>query len=148
MSIWVYVLGAVALVGVAFVGVANYGGGAQAQNVTLLSPSGASLAADDSLLLIDIRTPEEWKQTGVIDGALLVTYSTPEAFLTAVQPHLKPGQRLGLICRSGNRTSRASQQIAPLFKGAIVDVQGGMGRVLGQGYTPVKPTRAQGCQTC
>lgn len=148
MSLWVYVLGAVALVGVAILGVVTYGGGAQAQNVTLEAPSGSSLAADDSLLLVDIRTPEEWKQTGVVAGALLVTYSTPEAFLQAVTPHLKPGQRLGLICRSGNRTSRAAQQIAPLFQGDVVDIEGGMSRVLGQGYKPVKPSRAQGCQTC
>jgi rhodanese-related sulfurtransferase len=148
MSVWMYVLGAVAILGVAFVGVANFGGGAQAENVTLEAATGASLVADKTMLLVDIRTAEEWKQTGVVDGALLVTYSTPEAFLKAVKPHLKPGQRLGLICRSGNRSSRAAQQIASLVDGAVVDVQGGMNRVLAQGYTPVKPSRAQGCQTC
>ena len=148
MSVWMYVLGAVAILGVGVIGMASFGGGAQAQNVTIEAPSGEALAADDSLLLVDIRTPEEWKQSGVVEGALLVTYSTPEAFLQAVGPKLKPGQRIGLICRSGNRTSRAAQQIAPLFKGAIVDVQGGMNRVLGQGYRPVKPTRALGCASC
>jgi len=147
MQIWVYGLGALAIAGAVFVWGASLGG-AQAQNVTLEALSGATLAADDSLLLVDIRTPEEWKQSGVIDGALLLTYSTPEAFLKVVGPQLKPGQRIGLICRSGNRTSRAAKQIAPLFKGEIVDVQGGMNRVLGQGYQPVKPTRAQGCQSC
>lgn len=148
MSVWLYVLGAVAIAGVVFVGVANLTGGAQAENVALEAASGASLVADKTLLLVDIRTPEEWKQTGVVDGALLVTYSTPEAFLAAVSPHLKPGQRLGLICRSGNRSSRAAQQIAPLVDGMVVDVQGGMNRVLKQGYMPVKPSRAQGCRSC
>jgi len=147
MQIWVYGLGALAIAGAVFVWGASLGG-AQAQNVTLEALSGATLAADDSLLLVDIRTPEEWKQSGVIDGALLLTYSTPEAFLNVVGPQLKAGQRIGLICRSGNRTSRAAKQIAPLFNGEIVDVQGGMNRVLGQGYQPVKPTRAQGCQSC
>ncbi|WP_022704117.1 rhodanese-like domain-containing protein [Pseudorhodobacter ferrugineus] len=148
MTIWVYAVAAVAIAGAVILGVANFGGGAQAQNVTLEPLSGDALAADDSLLLVDIRTPEEWKQSGVVDGALLVTYSTPEAFLQVVGPKLKPGQRIGLICRSGNRTSRAARQLAPLFKGAIVDVQGGMNRVLGQGYRPVKPTRTQGCISC
>lgn len=148
MSVWVYVLAAVAIGGVIVVGMANYSGGAQAQNVTLEAPSGATLATDETMLLVDIRSPEEWKQTGVVDGALLVTYSTPDAFLAAVKPHLKPGQRLGLICRTGNRTSRAARQIAALVDGPVVDVQGGMSRVLGQGYKPVKPSRAQGCQSC
>ena len=148
MPVWVYALGALAIAGAVFVGVTGFGGGTQAQNVLMEAPSGENLAADDGMLLVDIRTPEEWKQTGVVEGALLVTYSTPETFLKAVQPQLKPGQRLGLICRSGNRTSRAAQQIAPLVQGIVVDIQGGMNRVLGQGYRPVKPTKAQGCQSC
>lgn len=152
MPVWMYVLGAVVVFGIGVIGIGGFGAGlggrAQAQNVTLEALSGDALVADDSLLLVDIRSPEEWKQSGVVEGALLVTYSTPEAFLAAVEPKLKPGQRIGLICRSGNRTSRAAQQLAPVFTGGIVDVQGGMNRVLGQGYRPVKPTRAQGCGSC
>jgi rhodanese-related sulfurtransferase len=148
MPVWGYVLGALALLGIAYIGNAFFGGSAQAQNVTLESPSGAALVADDGMLLVDIRTPEEWQQTGVVEGALLVTYSTPEAFLRAITPHLQPGQRVGLICRSGNRTSRAARQIAPLVTGQIVDIAGGMNRVLGQGYQPVRPSKAQGCTMC
>jgi rhodanese-related sulfurtransferase len=147
MPLWIYLLGGAAIAVVLAVGVANLGG-AKAENVTLESPSGASLAGDSSMLLVDIRTAPEWKETGVVDGALLVTYSTPEAFMAAVKPHLKPGQRLGLICRSGNRSSRAAQQIAGLVDGNIVDIEGGMSRILGQGYKPVKPSRAMGCQSC
>ncbi|CUH81438.1 rhodanese-like domain-containing protein [Tropicibacter naphthalenivorans] len=117
-------------------------------NLTLASPSGAELAADDNTLLVDIRRPEEWKQTGVIEGALLVTYTDPDSFMQAVLPHIQPGQKLALICRSGNRTSRASRQIAPLVDTEVVDVAGGMNRVLGEGYRPQLPTRAMGCQSC
>ncbi|RUS59963.1 rhodanese-like domain-containing protein [Pseudorhodobacter sp. E13] len=148
MSIWGYVLGAAVVLGAVLFGLANLTQTAAAQNVMLEPLTGQALASDDSLFLVDIRTPEEWKQSGVVEGALLLTYSTPEAFLQVVAPKLKPGQRIGLICRSGNRTSRAAQQIAPLFKGEIVDVQGGMNRVLVQGYQPVKPTRMQGCASC
>lgn len=149
MSVWMYVVGAVAVVGVAVIGIGGFVGGAQADNIALESPTGAALVADKDVLLVDIRTPEEWKQTGVVEGALLVTYTTPEAFVQMVTPHLKPGQRLGLICRSGNRTSRAAQQIAPLVGDTtVLDVQGGMNRVLGQGYKPVKATQAQGCTSC
>lgn len=147
MSVWMYALGAVVVAGVVFVGVAKFGG-ASAENVTLESPSGASLAADKTMLLVDIRTPAEWKESGVVEGALLVTYTTPDAFMAAVKPHLKPGQKLGLICRSGNRSSRAAQQVAPLVDGPVVDIAGGMGRVLGQGYKPVRPSRQQGCKSC
>jgi rhodanese-related sulfurtransferase len=147
MSVWMYVLGAAAVAAVVVVGLGTLGG-ASAENVTLEAPSGAGLVADKTMLLVDIRTAAEWKETGVVEGALLVTYSTPDAFLAAVKPHLKPGQRLGLICRSGNRSSRAAQQVAPLVEGQIVDIAGGMGRILGQGYRPVRPTRKQGCASC
>lgn len=117
-------------------------------NVTLAKTSGKDLAADQSILLVDIRTPEEWKQTGVVEGAHLITYAGPDAFLSAVKPLLKDGQKIGLICRSGNRTSRASAQIAAKTEAEIVDIAGGMLRVLGEGYRPVAPTRAMGCASC
>jgi rhodanese-related sulfurtransferase len=114
----------------------------QPDNLTLASPSGAQLAADGNTLLVDIRTPQEWAQTGVVEGALLVTYADADSFLAAVTPHLKEGQTLSLICRSGNRTSRASRQIAAKTDRQIVDVAGGMQRVVSEGYTPVPAAQA------
>lgn len=119
-----------------------------AGNLTLEALTGSQLASDPNTLLVDIRRPEEWKQTGVIEGALLVTYGSAEDFLRTVNPKLASGQRLALICRSGNRTSRATQQIAGLVDVPVVDVQGGMLRVLKEGYRPVMPTREMGCQSC
>lgn len=111
------------------------------ENLTLASPSGAALAADDNTLLVDIRTPAEWQQTGVIEGALLVTYADADSFLAAVNPHLKEGQKLAVICRSGNRTSRASQQIAAKTPRHVVDIAGGMSRIVSEGYVPTAPKR-------
>ena len=124
------------------------GRGAQAGNLTLEALSGADLAADDSILLVDIREPEEWRESGVIDGALLVTYANRDSFLAAVRPHLRDGQRLALICRSGNRSSRAARQVAASVDFPVIDVAGGMRRVLSEGYTPVAPTRDMGCSVC
>ena len=132
----------------AAVGLITLGGRATGQNVTLEPLPGSTLASDPETVVVDIRRPEEWKATGVIEGALLITYAAPESFLQAVAPHLAQGQRLALICRSGNRTSRAAQQIAGLVDYPVVDVQGGMLRVLQEGYSPVGPTREMGCQSC
>lgn len=130
------------------VGWAGLGLRAKPANLLLESPSGAALAADAGTLLVDIRRPEEWRETGVVEGALLVTYSDPQSFLAAVRPHLAPGQRLALICRSGNRTSRAARELAPLVDHPVVDIAGGMLRLRAEGYAAVAPTRAQGCQVC
>ncbi|WP_370270056.1 rhodanese-like domain-containing protein [Nioella sp.] len=118
------------------------------ENLTLAALSGDALANDPSMLLVDIRRPEEWQQTGVIEGALLVTYGDRDSFLSAVRPHLQEGQSIALICRTGNRTSRATRQIADALNVPVIDVAGGMVRVLGEGYSPVAPTRAMGCTVC
>jgi len=117
-------------------------------NLSREAPSGQTLSADKSTLLVDIRRPDEWQQTGVIDGALLVTYTDAQSFLRTVAPHLKPGQSLSVICRSGNRSSRASRQLAEITEAKVVDIQGGMNRILAEGYKPVLPTRAMGCSVC
>ncbi|MYM57104.1 rhodanese-like domain-containing protein [Thalassovita mangrovi] len=108
--------------------------------VLLKKATGQELAKDDSTLLVDIRRPEEWNQTGVVEGALLVTYTDANSFLKAVRPHLKDGQSLSLICRSGNRTSRASKQVAAAAPDIeVIDIAGGMLRVMGEGYQTVRP---------
>lgn len=113
------------------------------ENVRLESPSGAELVANDKTLLVDIRTPEEWQQTGIVDGALLVTYTDAENFVQAIRPHLKPDQTLTLICRSGNRTSRAAGQIAGMIENPVIDVAGGMLRIVREGYTPVASSKGR-----
>lgn len=142
-----YVIGGLTAVAAAL-GWAGLGLGAKPANLTLEAPTGAALAADPDTLLVDIRRPEEWRETGVVEGALLVTYTDPQGFLAAVRPHLAPGQRLALICRSGNRTSRAAREIAPLIDAPVVDIAGGMLRLRAEGYAAVAATRAQGCTVC
>ncbi|MGH1578411.1 rhodanese-like domain-containing protein [Planktotalea sp.] len=129
-------------------GAMGFTGRADAKNLTLETLSGADLASDAGILLVDIRQPQEWKDSGVVEGAVLQTFTSAESFLKAVAPKLEEGQRLALICRSGNRTSRASRKIAALVDFPVVDVQGGMIRVVKEGYRPVKPTRKMGCQSC
>ena len=143
----VLLLGGAALLGLGAVGW-QMGLAGGPENLRLATPGGAELAADESTLLVDIRRPEEWRQTGVIEGALLVTYTDAESFLRAVEPHLGAGQSLSLICRSGNRTSRATRAIAALTDREVIDIGGGMNRVLAEGYRPVAPTRERGCSVC
>ena len=104
--------------------------------------------ADDKILLVDIRTAEEWRQTGIVEGALLVTYTDAESFVQAVGPHLGPDQTLALICRSGNRTSRAARQISGMIENPVMDVAGGMLRIVREGYTPVAASNGMPCVTC
>ena len=74
----------------------------------------ASLSAS-GILVIDIRTAPEWKETGIVPGSHLLTYfdersnADPAAWLKKVKTFTKPGDPVVVICRSGNRTKAVSQ---------------------------------------
>jgi len=106
-----------------------------------------SRAAGAEVLLVDIRRPEEWRETGVMPEALLLTFETPETFLAALAPHLD-GRPVALICRSGNRTAAAAALLAPRLGVPVIDIGGGMLRLMAEGYRPAAPTRARGCTSC
>jgi rhodanese-related sulfurtransferase len=69
---------------------------------------------DEGATVIDIRRPEEWQQTGVIEGSYLVTAFDEQGRLTqefgALFSRLAdPGEPVVLICRTGNRTDFLSR---------------------------------------
>lgn len=120
---------------------------ALAQQIYTAQPSAQQLQ-EAPVLLVDIRQPEEWAETGVLPNALLLTFESPDQFLADLRPHLSPGQPVALICRTGNRTARAAQLIAPALDQPVIDVAGGIFRLMAQGYRPAQATRAQGCTIC
>jgi rhodanese-related sulfurtransferase len=90
-------------------------------------------------LIVDIRAPEEWAQTGVIEGAKLVTFTDPDSFLAAVGGDLADGRDLVLICHSGRRSGLAAEALAGRVPNRIISAQGGMAAVIGAGYQTVAP---------
>lgn len=64
---------------------------------------------DQGVTLIDIRRPDEWRQTGVVAGSKRLTFVdangrvTP-GFLDTLQREVPKDQPVALICRTGNRT--------------------------------------------
>lgn len=120
---------------------------AAAQGHYLARPAPAELARAD-VLLVDIRQPEEWRATGVLPQALLLAHDgDPEAFLAALRPHLD-GRPVALVCRSGNRTAQAAAMLAPQLQVPVIDIAGGMLRLLAEGAAPAAPTRDRGCRSC
>jgi rhodanese-related sulfurtransferase len=102
---------------------------------TVSSETFASSRSDT--LLIDVREPAEWEQTGAPAGAKLISGSRSdfvEAVLEAVGgDKTKP---VALICRSGNRSVRAAERLASAGFALVTNVGDGMsGRDgVGQGW--------------
>ena len=90
--------------------------------------------------LIDIRRPDEWKQTGTIAGSKRITFfngrgqvnqdATPK--FEAVAPNTKP---VILMCLTGNRTRAAAQMISQhLGYQVVYNVERGITHWVAKGY--------------
>jgi rhodanese-related sulfurtransferase len=79
------------------------------------------------VVLVDIRTPEEWRDTGVAEGAIRLDMLNPafEARLAAIRAE-HPGKPIAIICRTANRTRRVQEVLGQRGWRDIVDVRGGM----------------------
>ena len=66
--------------------------------------------------MYDIRRPEEWRQTGVIEGSRLLTFVDAGGrvlpdFLTRFTDAVEKNDPVILICRTGNRTSTLARHL-------------------------------------
>lgn len=128
--------------------------------LTACSPPGPEMSAPEAyeqvragtLTMIDIRTPQEWRQTGVPAGAYRLNMVQPggeQGFVNEVL-RLTGGDRsapIGLVCRTGNRSSRVQQALIANGFTAVYNVREGMaGSGAGPGWArrglPVEPCPA------
>jgi rhodanese-related sulfurtransferase len=82
----------------------------------LSAPEAATRAQSGKLILIDIRTPPEWRETGVARGARQVNMLHPQGakgFAEQLMAELKGDRNtpIALICRTGNRTTQVQRYL-------------------------------------
>ena len=90
------------------------------------------------LILVDIRTPEEWRETGVAPGAWLLDMRSKDfgAWMAATVDR-NPDHAVAMICRTGNRTGRVAQWLRGNDLAGVLDVSEGMvGGRNGRGWIP------------
>ncbi|GFO70819.1 sulfurtransferase [Geomonas limicola] len=84
--------------------------------------------------IIDIRTEKEWRETGVVKGALGLTFYREDmsydakAFLATLQQHVKPNDRIALLCRTGNRSDKVSRYLVQQGFTSVTNIDGGVTR--------------------
>ncbi|MFA7293041.1 MAG: rhodanese-like domain-containing protein [Rhodocyclaceae bacterium] len=88
-------------------------GAAVAQSDGVISaPEAYALAHGRKIILIDIRTPEEQRETGIPAGAKRANATSPQGPAGFLQEMLdivgdRKDQPIAIICRTGNRTGKA-----------------------------------------
>ncbi len=97
----------------------------QAAECTTLEPAAfAELAAADGVVLLDVRTPQEFAE-GHLDGAVNLDVSAPD-FATRLAD-LDPEATYAVYCRSGNRSQTALDLMTQAGFGTAADLAGGIG---------------------
>ncbi|MGB0631540.1 MAG: rhodanese-like domain-containing protein [Alphaproteobacteria bacterium] len=81
------------------------------------APAAAKTAADGKTTIVDVRSPREWRQTGIAQGAAMVTIHNPNGIKAFVRAMAKAvgGDKtrpIALICAAGVRSARAARILA------------------------------------
>ena len=105
------------------------------------------------MMLIDVRSPQEWRQTGIAPGARTVTIHDPgglpgfvEAVKAAVGGDLDKG--IAVICARGNRSTIAHQALTEAGFTRVMNLKEGMlGGPYGPGWLP-RGLPVEPCRNC
>lgn len=97
----------------------------------LSAPEAADAVRSGKTTLIDIRTPPEWKQTGVAKGAKLINMlhpQGPDGFVNQLLSEVKGDKNapIALICRTGNRTTQVQRLLQERGFTQVHNVKEGM----------------------
>ena len=82
--------------------------------------------------IVDIRTPGEWKSTGLVKGAIPIMFFDERgrydvnAFLAALNARVDTTKPFALICNSGNRTGLVANFLSEKLHYNVIDIRGGI----------------------
>ncbi len=94
---------------------------------TMEADQAHAAAIAGEIVLVDIRTPPEWQQTGIGEGAIALDMRDPDFVRSLVALRQKYEDRpIALICRTGNRSGYVVSTLAEQGFPGLVDVAEGM----------------------
>lgn len=111
---------------------------AQAAETVISTPDAYVAAKAGNIILVDIRTPPEWKQTGIAEGAIALDMTDKSFVDSLVRLRAAyPDKPIALICRTGNRSGHVFKVLNKQGFDGLMDVSEGMaGGPNGKGWIP------------
>ena len=117
--------------------------------LVLTAPEARDMYEAGNLTIVDIRRPEEWRGTGVADGVVRINMlhpGGPKGFMDELLRQVGGDKNapIGLICRTGNRTSTVQRYLVAQGFTSVYNIREGMaGSGAGPGWLarglPVDP---------
>ena len=103
------------------------------------------LASNGEIVLVDVRTPNEWMRTGLPEPAVPISLQDPQ-FLQKLEEAVggDKSRKVAFICASGARSGQVAQALKQYGWENTVNVAGGMaGSMRTAGWTQLGlPTKA------
>lgn len=99
--------------------------------------------ANKKMKTIDIRTPAEWKETGIVKGSYTIMFFDEqgnyniEHFLTQLNMAVKKDEPFAIICRTGSRTTMVGQFLGNKLGYKVINLKGGIMKMMQEGYKTV-----------
>lgn len=87
---------------------------------------------DSNLPIVDVRTPPEWRETGVLKGAIPIMFFNQQgnydinAFLKELNAKVDTTKPFAIICHTGSRTSMIAPFLSKELGYKVVNLKGGM----------------------
>lgn len=87
---------------------------------------------EQNIPVVDIRTPSEWKETGLFKGSIPIMFFNErgsydvDAFMKRLKASVDTSKPFALICRTGSRTSMVANFLSKEFGYNVINVQGGI----------------------
>ncbi len=105
-------------------------------------PASIEFVNSGKMKIIDIRTEGEWVQMGVIKNSILLTFFDEQGrvdidlFLEKLNKIIEKDEEFAIICNTGSRTKLVSNFLGKKLDYKVVNLMGGMMKLLKEGFKP------------
>jgi|TARA_B110000238_G_C16006030_1_gene386695 rhodanese-related sulfurtransferase len=117
-----------------------------AAEVTEVDVKGLEKLIASGVTVIDVRTPGEWKQTGIIEGSVPIMFfdekrqAHPQQWMQQASEYIEPSTPVAIICRTGSRSKAVGNFLAKQHKYQnVYNVTGGIKDWVISGNKTIKP---------
>jgi len=99
--------------------------------------------ANKGIKIIDIRTPPEWRETGVVKGSYEIMFFDEkggydiQGFLKKLAKVVKKNEQFAIICRVGSRSGMVAEFLSENLGYKVINLKGGIMKMIRDGYKTV-----------